>query len=343
MKSTRLLTTGAVALGVLATGAVPSASASHSDTGQLRVTVGSSSHHQASALTSPSANASCTINKITINRFSECEWVTVHVDVIKVVNGQPVLEGTADFDVKHQMTLKTNSANWSEKFTVSKAKTTGQGKGVAATVAATSGGGTKASVHFPQGHTLDSTASGTVSYTTGAIARKKINPKAKTTYGYTFTKPGYSPGKASYASAVYRCDNYYGTTGCAIPEAPTAVNLINLPRISEGIRKLRSRGGHYGDPNGGKPLHWMINATQQRKNRQAVCPSTAPADMKRAGRTSCDEYPFASTYEGGTHLPANQRTITWVKKNENDSQGASITNWRRQFHVMDHDPFYVIA
>ncbi|WP_443728973.1 NucA/NucB deoxyribonuclease domain-containing protein [Streptomyces barringtoniae] len=32
--------------------------------------------------------------------------------------------------------------------------------------------------------------------------------------------------------------------------------------------------------------------------------------MQRAGRTSCDEYPFASTYEGGTHLPASHREIT---------------------------------
>ncbi|MFF3918442.1 NucA/NucB deoxyribonuclease domain-containing protein [Streptomyces sp. NPDC001852] len=64
--------------------------------------------------------------------------------------------------------------------------------------------------------------------------------------------------------------------------------------------------------------------------------------MKRAGRTSYDEYPFASTYEGGTKLPANQRTITWVNKQENNSQGGATT-WRRQFHVMDDDPFYVIV
>ncbi|WP_432141006.1 NucA/NucB deoxyribonuclease domain-containing protein [Streptomyces sp. bgisy084] len=343
MKLAKLLTTGAVLLGALGTAAAPSATAAPPNAGQLRVTIRPTTHQTDAAGRSAIAAASCTINRITINRFSECEWVAVHVDVIKVINGRPVIEGTADFNVKHQMTLKASSANWSEKFTVSKAKTTRAGKGVHLNVSASSGGGTKASVHFPQGHSLDSAASGTVNYTTGTIARKKINPKAKTTYGYTFTKPGYSPGKTSYASAVYRCDNYYGTTGCAMTEAPTAINLITLPRISEGIRKLRSHGGHYGDPNGGKPLHWMINATQQRKNRQAVCNHPVPPDMRRAGRTSCDEYPFASTYEGGTHLPASQRTITWVKKNENDAQGAGITNWRRQFHVMDHDPFYVIA
>ncbi|MGW2964407.1 NucA/NucB deoxyribonuclease domain-containing protein [Streptomyces sp. NPDC001220] len=273
--------------------------------------------------------------------------MTTHVDVVKVIDGAPVIEGTADFNVKHQMTLKPSSANWSEKFTVSKATTTGQGKCVAVGVAAKSGSGTGASVSFPQGHTLDSAAGGSVAYKT-TVAPKKILAKAKTTYTYTFTKPGYSPGGVSYGSAVYRCDNYYGSSrtnrsGCAIPEVPTGVSMVGLARIDEGIRKLRSRGGHYGDPNGGKPLHWMINKTQENINRTAVCPRTAPADMRRAGRTSCDEYPFASAKEGGTHLPASQREITWVKVQENKSQSGRITAWRGQTHVMEGDPFYVIA
>ncbi|MGW1913183.1 NucA/NucB deoxyribonuclease domain-containing protein [Streptomyces sp. NPDC002076] len=312
--------------------------------GQLRVTVGSA-QSQVNGLARPGSNATCTVNKITINRYSECEWVTIHVDVIKVIDGKPEIEGTVDFDVKHQMALNAKSANWSEKFTVSKAKTTRAGAGVAVDIAAASGGGTKATVHFSQGHILSSgPANGSVNYTTGPIAKKKINPKAKTHYTYTFTKPGYTPGTTGYDSVVYRCDNFFGTTtGCAIPEVPTGLALLEQPRINEGIRALRARGGHYGDPNGGKPLHWMINDKQKAKNRGAVCNLTVPPDMKRAGRTSCDEYPFASTYEGGTNLPASQRTITWVNKQENNSQGGAITTWRRQFHVMDHDPFYVIV
>ncbi|MEU2353293.1 hypothetical protein ABZ599_10060 [Streptomyces misionensis] len=141
-----LLTTGAVALGLLGTAAAPSAVADQSDAGQLRVTIGAAPRAQ------------------------------------------------ANFDVKHQMTPKANSANWSEKFHVSKARTTRAGSGVAVNITAASAGGTKATVHFPQGHILSSSAAdGTVGYTT-SIAPKKINPKAKTTYAYTFTKPGYSPG-----------------------------------------------------------------------------------------------------------------------------------------------------
>ncbi|MFJ3310073.1 NucA/NucB deoxyribonuclease domain-containing protein [Streptomyces sp. NPDC086549] len=335
-------------LGLLGTAGAPSAVADQPSAGRLRVTIGPAQSQVNGLAAGPASNATCTINKITVNRFSECEWVTIHVDVIKVINGEPVIEGTVDFDVKHQMTLKANSGNWSEKFHVSKARTTRAGSGVAADIAAASGGGTKAAVHFSQGHILSSgAADGSVGYTT-SIAPKKINPKAKTKYTYTFTKSGYTPGTVSYDSAVYRCDNYYGSrrasrAGCAIPEVPTGVSMVGLARIDEGIRKLRANGGHYGDPYGGKPLHWMINKTQEDANRKAVCPRTAPPDMQRAGRTSCDEYPFASTYEGGTHLAANQREITWVKVNENKAQGGTITAWRGKLHVMDHDPFYVIV
>ena len=309
--------------------------------------VGCSSASAASASSRASASAAadavCTKNQISINRFSECQWLTVHFDIYKEVAGRPALRGTVEFDVKHKMDLNAKSTSWSETFELTKARTTGDGKGSRINIAAASKSGTKAKVTFDQGRTLDSPANGRVNYTTGAIARKKINAKAKTTYTFTASKPGYKPGVVSYDSATYRCDNFYGTSGCAYPDAPTGVSMINQPRIAEGIRKLRTHGGRYGDPNGGKPLHWMINAKQKAKNRTAVCPKTAPTADKNAGRTSCDEYPFASTKEGGTKLPANQRTITWVNKAENDSQGATITNWRRAYHVMDNDPFYVIV
>ncbi|MFI6639088.1 NucA/NucB deoxyribonuclease domain-containing protein [Streptomyces sp. NPDC050504] len=344
---------GAAGLGLLASGIAPTAMASQPGATELRVTVttptiGTAPAPQARTAFSPAAPATCTINRITVNRFSQCEWVAIHLDVVQIVNGRPVLRGTADFDVKHRMTLKTNSANWSETFTVSKARTTGQGRGVRVNVAAKSGAGTRATVSFPQGHSLDSAATGSVGYKT-TIAPKKVLAKAKTTYSLALTKAGYSPAKVSYASAAYRCDNYFGSTrtnrsGCAIPEVPTAVSMVGLARISEGIRNLRARGGHYGDPYGNyKPLRWMTNKTKETQHRAAVCPRTAPADMQAAGRTSCDEYPFASTYEGGTTLAAGQRSITWVKTQENKSQGGRITAWRGQMHVMDRDPFYVIA
>ncbi|MGW2864553.1 NucA/NucB deoxyribonuclease domain-containing protein [Streptomyces sp. NPDC001205] len=295
------------------------------------------------AAAAPQANATCKINMISINRFSECEWVTLRLKVIRIVNGVPQQVGTATFTARHTMTLNAKSANWEEKFQLSKATTTGDGKGITVSVTATAGNGTSAKTHYGP-HLLDTGSGGSVTYTTAPMRKGRINGKTQTRYAFQYTKPGHVPGSTNYPSATWRCDNYYGTSGCAMTDQPTAVSMVGIPWIDDGIRTLRARGGHYGDPNGGKPLHWMINTKQKNDNRRAVCGGrTAPPDMKRVGRTYCDEYPFASTYEGGTKLPASQRETTWVSPNENNTQGARITNWRRPMHVMDHDAFYVIV
>ncbi|MCE0446830.1 hypothetical protein LT493_26270 [Streptomyces tricolor] len=49
----------------------------------------------------------------------------------------------------------------------------------------------------------------------------------------------------------------------------------------------------------------MINEKQKKRTGPPCAPKKPPADAERAGRTSCDEYPFASTYEG-RHQPAGQ-------------------------------------
>lgn len=346
----RSLTVSAVAAGLLVPAAGFSQAAVDRPTGSTviqadiaPVAVQTAPPATTAGAVAPDANATCRVDTVLINRFSECEWATVRVKVIRVTNGVPRQVGTATFTVRHSMTLNSTSANWGEKFQLSKARTTGEGGGITVDVTATAGNGTTATTHYGP-HLLDTGSSGSVTYTTAPMRKGRINGKTQTRYVFRFTKPGYVPGSTGYKSATWRCDNYYGTSGCAMTDAPTAVSMVGIPWIDDGIRKLRAGGGHYGDPYGGKPLHWMINTRQKNKNRQAVCGGrTAPPDMKRAGRTYCDEYPFASTYEGGTRLPASQRETTWVSPNENNTQGARITNWRRPMHVMDNDPFYVVA
>ncbi|WP_269856019.1 hypothetical protein [Streptomyces sp. RPT161] len=66
-------------------------------------------------------------------------------------------------------------------------------------------------------------------------------------------------------------------------------------------------------------------------------PKLTPAEKAR-GRTWCD-----ATYEGGTSLSANQRETTLTTPAEQRSQGGRITAFKKRFHILDRDPFYVIA
>jgi hypothetical protein len=112
-----------------------------------------------------------------------------------------------------------------------------------------------------------------------------------------------------------RCDTLAvkGTKGCVdehfIPslylsyaEYGASVDMINY--YEENIPPYY--GNEYSPDTPPEPLHRLVNPTQQSSNRATVCGSsftsdaTITADLAPYNDTdSCDEYPFASTYESG--------------------------------------------
>ncbi|MGV9248758.1 NucA/NucB deoxyribonuclease domain-containing protein [Streptomyces sp. NPDC003710] len=300
-------------------------------------------------ITAPgAAGATCKINQRVVTRDQQCLRVKARVDLLR--NGRPV--GHAEFEVSHTMKLNLSKRTWSEQFHVGRA-TLVNASGVKMSVSAKAGGTAKASLSFPQGHTLGAPVDGKVSYN-DTVGKRRQN-LAHTTYKYTFSKPGVTPGGFSYQSANFRCDDKFWSKdgrsrtkapGCVFPTAPTEISMVGLPGISKGIRDLRARGGHLGDPNGGRPLHMITDEGTATRNRAAVCDGQTPPDwgpVPPPDRPSCDEYPFATTSEGGTHVPAAQRTTTWVRVQENNVQGGRITAFKKKFRMLDGDPFYVAA
>jgi hypothetical protein len=86
-------------------------------------------------------------------------------------------------------------------------------------------------------------------------------------------------------------------------------------------------------------LFQAIHLTQQRKNHDAVCNRkiTGPPPKGK----SCDEYPFASTYEGGTTLSKANRGWAWVPASEQNRQGGLLTGFYNANRVLSHDAFWV--
>ncbi|MDF3302487.1 NucA/NucB deoxyribonuclease domain-containing protein [Streptomyces tropicalis] len=288
------------------------------------------------------AAAGCRIGQLVITRTSMCLDTRAEVDVLR--NGKII--GRATFDIKHSMTLQAGKRNWNEAFTVGKA-TLVNASGIRVSVSVGAGKGITTKVNFPQGSALGAAHKGTVGYKTNV--GKKQQQLTSSSYRFTFTKPGYTLGGFTYNSARYRCDDkLWGPTrrlkapGCVFPGGNIAVNMGDLRYISENIRDIRKKGGHYGEWGYGKPLHRLDSEAQAKKNRDAVCGRAKPSAWERQhGLTSCDEYPFASTKEGGTKLPASQRGIKFVPPTEQDRQGGRISGFRKQFRVLDGDAFYV--
>jgi hypothetical protein len=109
--------------------------------------------------------------------------------------------------------------------------------------------------------------------------------------------------------------------------------------IAENIREVQA-SGHYGVRGNVPPLPLHRgDSAQIDPNRRAVCGGKVlPPQYKGM---SCDEYPFASTQEGGTTLPPIVRDIAWVPVKEQKSQGGLINKFYVQNRVLVGDEFWV--
>lgn len=137
-----------------------------------------------------------------------------------------------------------------------------------------------------------------------------------------------------------RCDRIpqFRNTGCVNPSNyPTLTTMVYEPHVADNIRAGQA-AGQPGAP-GGTPLI-RTTAAQGDINRGLACSAARtaalpppPSDMVQP---TCDEYPFASSEQGGATA-----TIAWVPKAENDNQGTSIGDFQRAYRVVPTDRFYV--
>ncbi|WP_411081031.1 NucA/NucB deoxyribonuclease domain-containing protein [Streptomyces sp. cmx-18-6] len=283
------------------------------------------------------AAASCKLNTITVTRTSVCLHISARLDLLK--NGKPV--GSATFDVKHSMTLKTNKLKWTESFTVGKAKLVNAG-GIRTSLSVGGGKGVKTAVKFPQGSTLGPARKGTVGYAAGVAKKKQLSSPAS--YRFTFTKPGYTTGGFSYNSAKYRCDDtFWGpkqrtkNPGCVFPSASPVFTLSrsdakvkqSAKHILDAQRKIA------GQPGAATPLHRITNEKTINAHRKAMCAKVRNPDPKKY---DCDEYPFAASKEGGNPARGSTRIIS---ASDNRSAGARLGGFYKAQRVLNGDGYYV--
>ncbi|MBO2443569.1 NucA/NucB deoxyribonuclease domain-containing protein [Actinomadura nitritigenes] len=115
--------------------------------------------------------------------------------------------------------------------------------------------------------------------------------------------------------------------------------MTQLPDIANNIRGIQARGG-YGVP--GKPafaLHREADPAEQRETREEAF--NIRATGPRPAGKSCDEYPFASTKEGGNALPALYHGWAFVPADQQNRQAGFVAGFYKQNRVIDNDPFHV--
>lgn len=139
-----------------------------------------------------------------------------------------------------------------------------------------------------------------------------------------------------------RCDN-------ALPGAPKQVGCVNLravpvisysttgpwPQIAKHIKDAQADGkpGKYGTTD---YLTRLTNKKKIDKNRGKACPSS----LERPPGKSCDEYPFASTWQGAKYSggPFSRRM---VNDKQNKGAGRALKGFYAYSRVLEGDRYLV--
>jgi len=283
------------------------------------------------------AAATCRPAPGRFNRTQLCFLVLV-VDTL-LVDGNPV--GTVSFTATHSLQLNPRSRNYTEQVSIGGVTLVGDAAGVH--VALADGCGvtcTPVGNNFPVGVILRPGLHLHGTLTFHDSVGKGHEQSLRNKYVWLFVKTGFTPGTATYFTPIfYRCDDAISKfPGCVFPEfIPVMTEMQVLPHIRANIRRIQGHGLHLGEFGKGHPLHHITDPAQQRRNHDFLCPPSRP---RPAGK-QCDEYPFASTREGGRGAPADSRGWAWVPTKEQQRQGGLINSFYNADRVLDGDAFWV--
>ncbi|MFW0790007.1 NucA/NucB deoxyribonuclease domain-containing protein [Gordonia sp. CPCC 205333] len=140
--------------------------------------------------------------------------------------------------------------------------------------------------------------------------------------------------------AVLRCDDLWTTPGCVNVAFTPTLNFSpsKYPYVSKNIRNGFSKGypSTLNRVDGGlKDDNRKVACSDARKAALGPKPDFSHTPWKDTS-ASCDEYPFASSRQGGSAT-----VIAWVPSGENSSQGGTLGGFYARERVMDGDLYRV--
>ncbi|MEU3317368.1 NucA/NucB deoxyribonuclease domain-containing protein [Streptomyces sp. NPDC006656] len=274
-----------------------------------------------------------------MSRTSNCEMHTIHGDIIQ----DGVITGGSDSVMLVTWGTHPRERSFTASIHVTIVSAYGTGLGISDITTAACAAPCQAT-----GQVVGAPAAPGVEYSglltfTDAVARNSRHDNIPIFTTTPVLPAGWEtiPGSGT-ASTKIRCDDQLRgvRAGCVLPDFTPTVDMSALPKIAETIRGIQQRGG-YGVPGDhARALHRTTNASTIRSNRRAVCGRNVVGRPPAAG-VQCDEYPFASTKEGGTTLSTFYRGWAWVPAAENTNQGNLLSILYRDNRVLDGDPFWV--
>lgn len=312
-----------------------------------------------------------------------CQIESYELDIVNDDTG--VLVGTLDYNAIEYAYWETGLLDMIYEISLDPYHSSGVGNDGWTTVqnsgyCAIHGGGgpgiscTVTDYEFPQGatfyappgwpqttDTIDGYSQIDTSYASGTEARVWIASPWGFYYGGSVPIRGSRYVYGEYQYLVY-CDNNFpgsSTGGCKAPTdlyTPTLTySLTTYPTLAQAIQDAQAAGVP-GSSTSGAPLFRATSTSIQNSNRNVACNSS----WTRPPGDECDEYPFASTYEGAAYNPSSGITFSYcnnpnvpqttsnpkwescfVPASENSSAGGVLSNFLTANRTLDDDRYYV--
>lgn len=306
-------------------------------------------------------------NTMWITRTAGCGIYAGTLTVTRTTNGVTSVVGTMNFlTYRYVYTVQSLTTVWANQVQVSPTIITGEASGTQISGTALCGGTACVPVSqtFPvQVPGVNGNANGESYFEWPAVLGS--SGTATPSWQITFKAPsaqnpaGYSPT----ATPVVRCDQALpGSTsvGCVIPGATPELTypLSGYPEFGAHLLNAET-SGLPGSWYTGVPLHRLTNATLRQQNRDTACPGS----YNRPTGKTCDEYPFASTWEGAftgaggvggrtfsfcqipqlpTGVSGPGYSACMIDENENSYAGNQLNSVLYvPFRVIEGDAFYV--
>ncbi|MGW7674412.1 hypothetical protein ACWGJX_46435 [Streptomyces sp. NPDC054775] len=215
--------------------------------------------------------------------------------------------GTAKFALAQEIDLSTTSLQWTETDQLTLLEEEGKAVGLMATWNATCSSGCSPTVNEPWSPStpmvVGETLKGAMSFTD---APGSIYDYADEEYSLAISQPNAVVTRSlNWGPAEVRCDSGVSISGSAGCVTPWYTPKLTISRGSYGSSAdminwaQNNLPGHWGLDGVGQPLHRLQSSTQQASNRSAICGTSKFTKDPNIPQDSCDEFPFAGTYESG--------------------------------------------
>ncbi|MGW5036373.1 NucA/NucB deoxyribonuclease domain-containing protein [Streptomyces nigra] len=175
----------------------------------------------------------------------------------------------------------------------------------------------------------------------------KTSPKGQkgdgqATASWNFTKPGATPSNPlSLPMPPVRCDNALpGTSkpGCVMPYVPEMVysKTGEFPELAKHIEYAQTTKNLPGKHGTTRYLTRLTNKEKIKENRETACPRS----LERPAGKQCDEYPFASTWQGAKTGGGNF-SRRMIDGPQNEDGGRALSRFYLYNRILDKDKFLV--